>query len=435
MTQKTLHAAGAGLAAIAATAPFVLASPVRADSSDPSAVLREIQQAFAEYRTNNDQRLAALERGGSDPLATERVETLGNTVLELQASLDQLLQAQAAQRLNGGAPGASAEAREYAARFDTYFRRGDGGDQLNALAVRAAMTTTSDPDGGYLVPVQMEEAVGRVLATVSVMRQLAQVQTISAASYKKLMSLGGAGAGWVGETEARSETATPRLVEMEFAPGEIYAKPRASQTLLDDARVDLEAWLAGEVSTSFAEQEGAAFITGNGVKKPRGLLDYDKVANGNYAWGSLGFIISGGSAGFASAAPWQALQDVIGALKTGYRANATWLGNRLTMSAVMKFKDVEDRPIWQPSLQAGQPATLMGYPAAEDDNMPDVGAGAFPLAFGDFRQGYLIVDRLGVRVLRDPFSAKPFVEFYTTKRVGGGVQNFEAIKLLKIAAS
>lgn len=434
MTQMTLHVAGANLAAIAATAPYALASPVRADATDPAAMLRQIQAAFTEYQTKNDERLAALERGRTDPVAAERVETLGGQIVAMQASLDQLLEAQAAARLNGGggAP-SSAEARQYTQAFNTYFRRGDRGDELNALAMQAAMTTTSDPDGGYLVPTQMESQIDRVLGTVSALRGIAQVLPISAASYSKLVSMGGAGSGWVGETEARSETGTPTLRELTFTPGEIYAKPKASQTLLDDARVDIGAWLADEVSIEFAEKEGAAFINGDGVKKPKGLLAYDTVADANYSWGKLGYIVSGGAAGFAATAPWQVLQSLIGALKTGYRPNARWLANRQTVSTMMKFKDGEDRPLWQPSLQLGQPASLAGYPISEDDNMPDVAANAFPLAFGDFRRGYLIVDRMGIRVLRDPYSAKPFVEFYTTKRVGGGVQKFEAIKLLKIS--
>jgi HK97 family phage major capsid protein len=430
--------AGASLAALAAAprASGLVGLSLRADATDPAALLREIQSAFTAYQTQNDARLQAIEAGRSDPLATERVEALGRTVQELQAALDGVLAAQTAARLNGGRRSVeSPEARQYSAAFDRFFRRGDGEDQLNALAVQARLSTGSDPDGGYLVPTEMEAAIDRVLGTVSAMRSIARVQPISSGSYKKRISLGGTRSGWVGETESRPATGTSRLAITEFTPGEIYAEPEATSDLLDDADVDLEAWIAEEVSIEFAEQEGAAFATGNGVKKPRGLLDYDKVADASYEWGKLGFTISGGSAGFAASAPWQQLQALIGTLKTGYRANARWFTNRNTVSKVMQFKDGEDRPLWQPSMQLGQPASLLGYPITEDDNMPDIGAGAFPMAFGDFRRGYLIVDRRGIRVLRDPYSAKPFVQFYTTKRVGGGVQNFEAIKLLKIADS
>jgi HK97 family phage major capsid protein len=435
---KTLMLASALAGASALTLPRAIAAHgVRADASSPQAVLDELNRAFAEFRTQNDQRIAALEAGRTDPVATERVETLTRTVGELQSSLDQLTLRIEAARLSGGMSGdprlLTPESRAYSAAFNTFFRRGEGESGLNALAVQAAMTTGTDADGGYLVPFEMEQTIDRVLMTVSAVRDLATVMTISGGSYKKQLSLGGAGSGWVGETETRSETGTPSLVELEFTPGEIYAEPRASQQLLDDARVDLAQWLADEVSITFAEQEGAAFVTGTGVKKPRGIMDYDKIANASYAWGSLGFIVSGAAADFASSNPWQALVDVQQALKVGYRPNARWLMNRATVGKVRKFVDANGLPLWQPSAQVGQPSSLLGYPVSEDDNVADVGANAYPVAFGDFRRGYLIVDRIGVRVLRDPYTAKPYVKFYTTKRVGGGVQNFEAIKLLKIS--
>lgn len=439
MNQALLIGAASLAALSAAPRPAGLAGvSLRADGTDPNTVLAELNRAFAEFRSQNDQRIAALEAGRTDPIATERVEALNAQIGELQASFDEMSTRLAASSLNGGDPAARANspnARAYSEAFNSFFRRGDGEDGLNALAVQAAMTTSSDPDGGYLVPFEMESTIDRVLGTTSAIRSLAQVISISAGSYKKQINLGGAGSGWVGETEARPETGTPRFAELDFTPGEIYAKPKASQTLLDDARVDIAAWLAEEVSITFAEQEGAAFINGNGVKKPRGILDYDKVADANYAWGSLGFVLSGGASDFAGTTPWGAFVDLQTALKPGYRANARWLMNRSTAGKVRKFKDANDLPLWQPSAQLGQPASFLGYPVSEDDNMPDVGAGAFPVLFGDIRRGYLVVDRIGIRVLRDPYSSKPFVEFYTTKRVGGGVQNFEAMKLLKIAAA
>lgn len=437
--KHALIAGSASALAIAAARPLpsgLIGVGVRADANDPNQLLGELNRAFAEFRTQNDARLAAIEAGRTDPIATERVEGLNAVLSELQAAVDALNVRMSASALNGGDPNARAntpEARAYATAFNSFFRRGEGEAGLNALAVQAAMTTQSDPDGGYLVPHEMESTIDRVLQAVSAVRSLAQVITISSGSYKKQVSLGGATSGWVGETESRSETNTPTLAELEFTPGEIYAEPRASQQLLDDARVDLAAWLADEVSITFAEQEGSAFVTGNGIKKPRGILDYDKVANASYAWGSLGFVVSGGASDFASSNPWQAFVDLIQALKTGYRPNSRWLMNRATVGKVRKFVDGQGRPLWEPSAQLGQPASLLGYPVSEDDYMSDVGSNAYPVAFGDFRRGYLIVDRIGVRVLRDPYTAKPYVKFYTTKRVGGGVQNFEAIKLMKIS--
>jgi HK97 family phage major capsid protein len=215
---------------------------------------------------------------------------------------------------------------------------------------------------------------------------------------------------------------------------ELYAMPAATQTLLDDAIVDIGAWLADEVSVTFAEQEGAAFVNGDGVMQPRGLMTVDTVADVNWAWGKVGFVKSGAAADFAAANPVDRFIDLVYALKAGYRQNATWLMNRKTQGTIRKFKDGQGNYLWQPSAQAGQPATFLNYGIADDDNMADVGANALPVAFGDIKRAYLVVDRAGVRVLRDPYSAKPYVLFYTTKRVGGGVQDFQAVKFLKIAA-
>jgi HK97 family phage major capsid protein len=202
--------------------------------------------------------------------------------------------------------------------------------------------------------------------------------------------------------------------------------------------VDIAAWLADEVSIAFSEAEGTAFISGSGVNRPRGLLSYDTVADASYAWGKLGYVVSGVAAALTDSTNngIDALLNLVYAPKQGYRQNARFLMNRKTQSVVRKIKSkTEELYLWQPSVQAGQPATLAGYPIVDDDNMPDIAAGVFPIAFGDFQRGYLIVDRQGVRVLRDPFTNKPYVHFYTTKRVGGGVQNFEALKLLKIGTS
>jgi HK97 family phage major capsid protein len=212
---------------------------------------------------------------------------------------------------------------------------------------------------------------------------------------------------------------------------ELYAMPAATQSLLDDAAVDIDQWVAEEVRVAFAEQEGAAFVTGNGTNKPKGFLDYTKVANGSWTWGSIGTISTGVSGAFPASNPADKLIDLVYAVKTGYRANAHFVFNRATQSAIRKLKDGDGTYLWQPSLKPGEASTLMGFPVAESEDMPNIGADAYAIAFGDFRRGYLIVDRVGIRVLRDPYSAKPYVLFYTTKRVGGGVQDFDAIKLLK----
>jgi HK97 family phage major capsid protein len=211
--------------------------------------------------------------------------------------------------------------------------------------------------------------------------------------------------------------------------------PAATATLLDDSAVNIDEWIASEVELTFAVQEGAAFVNGDGTNQPKGFLQYTTVANSSWSWGNLGYIASGAAGAFAASNPSDALIDLIYALKAGYRQNGNFVMNRKTQAAIRKFKDSGGAYLWQPPAQAGGRASLMTFPLIEAEDMPDIGANALSIAFGDFRRGYLIVDRVGVRVLRDPYSAKPYVLFYTTKRVGGGVQDFDAVKLMKFAAS
>ena len=413
---------------------------VRAEAGDANAILADLNRAFAAFKDEHQAEINGINAKFADVVQAEKLERINTEITKLQSALDETNTMLAAAKL-GGASSAdwadSPETREHARAFNQFFRRGvEAG--LRELEVKAALRTDSDPDGGYVVPDQMEQTIDRVLGSVSAMRSIASVISISAGSYKKLVNQGGAAAGWVGERQARPETATPTLAELAFPAMEIYANPAATQTLLDDARGDIAAGLAEEVSTAFAEAEATAFITGDGVNRPRGILAYDTVANASYAWGKIGYTASGVAAALTDATHngVDALIDLVYGLKQGYRQNARFLMNRSLQATIRKLKSkTEELYLWQPPVQAGQPATLLGYPISDDDNMPDIAAGAFPLAFGDFRRGYLIVDRFGIRVLRDPFTNKPYVHFYTTKRVGGGVQNFEAIKLLKIAAS
>ena len=399
---------------------------VRADASDPNKILADLQKAFADFKTENDAKLKAK----ADVVIDEKVDRINAAVGDMQKALDDANARLAAMSVNGNATDSDPAKKEYRAAFGRFFRKGaDAG--LGELAVKAALTTQSDPDGGYLVPTEMENTIDRVLGTVSTMRGLATVRSIGTKSYSKLVNMGGAGSGWVGEEDARTETATPTLRELEFNVMEIYAEPFATQTMLDDAMLDIEAWLADEVNTEFAEQEGAAMITGNGVKRPRGVLAYDTVANASYAWGKLGFIATGGAAAFAASNPGDAFIDTYYALKSGYRTNATWLTSDAVMGAISKFKDGQGNYLWAPPTAPDAPSTILGKPVATDDNMPALAANAFPVAFGDFRRGYLVLDRVGIRVLRNPYKVNGKVAFYTTKRVGGGVQNFEAIKLMK----
>lgn len=401
--------------------------------SEIKAALDAIQTAFAAFRDSNDQRVSALERGRGDVLSEDKVNRINETLDELSTKI-------AAMQLNGTSnaddPRAMTPGRKaHAKAFNSFFRKGAEPANMRELEVNAALTTTSDPDGGYLVPFEMETTVDRVLTKVSAMRQLATVRNIGTAAYKKPFNVGGTSAGWVGEKQDRPKTNGPQLSLMDFPAMELYAEPAATQSMLDDAFFDVGAWLADEVSLIFAEQEGSAFVNGDGVIQPKGLLKYGTVADNAFTWGKLGFVAVGTGGAFkADGTAYDDLIDVTTAPKQGYRVNASWLMNRKTEGAIRKIKDPVGNYIWAPATMAGALATLANYPVSIDDNMDDIAANKYPMAFGDFRRGYLIVDRIGVRVLRDPLTQKPFVLFYTTKRVGGGVQNFEAIKLAKITA-
>ncbi len=415
---------------------------VRADASEQTKLFAELRTSFEEFKAAREEEIKGINAKFDDVVSREKVDRINSEITGLNKALNEVNAAIAAAVIGpAGGVNHDPDVLAHSTAFNTWFRKGDRAldADMRELEVKAKMTTQSDPDGGYLVPEETEAGIDRVLGTVSTMRSLARVISIGTSTYKKLVNMGGAGAGWVGEEQGRPETDTPTLREISINAAELYANPAITQTALDDSRIDIAAWLAGEVSIEFAEQEGAAFIGGNGVNKPRGVLSYEAVANASYAWGKLGYVASGKAADFADTSTTvskaDALVDLYYALKSGYRNNASWLMSDAVMGTVRKFKDADGNFLWAPPTAAAGVATILGKPVANDDNMPAVGAGNFPIAFGDFNRGYLIVDRFGVRVLRDPYTNKPFVHFYTTKRVGGGVVNFEAIKLLKIAAS
>jgi HK97 family phage major capsid protein len=403
-------------------------------SEELKKTIENLGRAFEQFKAENDARLKEVQaKGGADPLLTEKVDKINaelTKIAELKRQVEALETTIARGGGGGSLDGMDPDKKEHAKAFDKFFRKGvDAG--LKDLEVRAASSTLSDPDGGFLVPDEVETAIDRVAEEVSAMRRLATVMSIGTDTYKKLVGVGGAGSGWVGEKGSRAETDTPTLKEIAINTQELYAMPAATQTLLDDSRVDIASWLAGEVNIAFAEQENPAFISGNGMEKPKGIAAYTMVANASYAWGKVGYIASGHATLLNDA---DKLIDLQHALKSVYRNGSAWLMNDLTVAEIRKMKDGEGNYIWRPGLTEAAPNTLFGKPVEIDDNMDSIGANKYPIAYGNFKRAYLIVDRMGVRVLRDPYTTKPYVLFYTTKRVGGGIVMYEAIKFMKIAA-
>jgi HK97 family phage major capsid protein len=394
----------------------------------------EFMRAFDAFKETNDERVAQLERRlCADAVTTDKVDRLNRALDDTKRVVDDLALKSARPHLGGPGihgPGSGA-ALQHKAAFDAYVRKGDA-SQLRDLEAKA-LSVGSDPDGGFLVPDELERAVNRGVRNVSPIRAIAGVRRVSGSVYKKPFAITGAGSGWIAETAARPETGTPTLAELSFPTMELYAMPAATSALLDDSAVDLDEWIAEEVRDTFAAQEGTAFVTGNGVARPKGFLDYTKVDNASWSWGNIGFIKTGVAGAFAATNPGDKLIDLVYTVKSGYRSNGTFVFNRATQAVIRKMRDGDGTYLWQPAANAGEASTLMGFPVAESEDMPNIATDSYSVAFGDFRRGYLIVDRAGIRILRDPYSSKPYVLFYTTKRVGGGVQDFDAIKLLRFS--
>ena len=413
------------------------------------ATIEKLNTAFEAFKQKNDESIEALKTGRDDVVTREHVDRISAEVTKQNEALEEMRKSVSAALVNGGTndndePGKTAEHRAHARAFRNHLRKGvDAG--LRDMEIKAALSNDSDPDGGFVVPIELDQNIGRVLTTISAMRRLATVRPIGTSVLRKVHNLGGSTTGWVGEQDARADTANPTLAQLEFNVMEVYAQPQATQTFLDDAFVNVEQWLADELAIAFAEKEGDAFINGDGVKKPRGILQYTKVANASYGvstaanWARTGYIATGASGAFvsttATASGMDNLVDVTHALRQQFIPGATWLMSRATLGTTRKIRDeTTGHYVWQPAT-ATEPQSILGYGVEIDDNMPAIAANSFSIAFGDFRQGYIIVDRMGTRVLRDPYTNKPYVRFYTTKRVGGGIQNFEAIKLLKFGTS
>ncbi|MCX8509245.1 MAG: phage major capsid protein [Rhodobacteraceae bacterium] len=335
-----------------------------------------------------------------------------------------------------GRPALSAAVHEEAPHkkaIAAYLRSGDD-DGLRGLPLEGkALSTSVSADGGYLINPEMAERIQGVQRSTASVRAVANVVNVDSTSFDVVIDRTDLGSGWATELAAFAETATPTLERISIKLFELAAMPKASQRLLDDAAFDVEGWLAERIANKFARAEAAAFVNGDGIDKPKGFLNYNKIANGSWVWGQLGYIPTGAAADFAATNASDAIVDLVYSLGAEYRANGTFLMNSKTAGAVRKMKDADGRFMWSDGLALGEPSRLMGYPVLVAEDMPDIGANAFAIAFGDFHAGYTVAERPDLRILRDPFSAKPNVLFYASKRVGGDVTDFNAIKLLKFA--
>lgn len=394
-------------------------------------LIEALGRAFEQFKAENDARIKVIEAKGTvDPILTEKIAKI-NADLSAMAAMKKQLEAIETAVARQQFPGGGAQNSESINRIKAFNHLMRGRiEDIKDLQIQAAASTLSDPDGGFTVPEEIDAAIDRVAMTVSAMRRICTVRAISTDTYKKLVGVGGATSGWVAEKASRAETETPTLVEIAINTKEVYAMPAATQTLLDDSRVDIGAWLADEVSVEFNEEESESFITGNGVEQPKGIAAYSMVANASYAWGKVGYI-AGGHASLLN--NMDKLIDLQHALKSAYRNGASWLMADSTLQVIRKFKDGDGNYIWRPGLLLDAPDTLLGKPVEIDDNVAVIAANAYPVFYANFKRAYLIVDRLGTRVLRDPYSSKPYILFYTTRRVGAGIVLYEAIKCLKIS--
>ena len=416
-----------------ATPRAITGGRVRADG-DPAVLIRQISAAVTDMRADMNTRLGAME----DHFNAQAIADAG--------------------RLLGGG-GELAPDPEYSKTFASYTRRGaaDAEATLKAAnttgeraSIQAAMSEGDSSSGGYLAPVEWDRKVQKAQRALSPMRRLSQVVTTGRAAYSTLWSNDQFGSGWVGETATRPATTVGTFTPLIIPAGEIYAMPAATQRLLDDSAINLDEWLGTNLADEFSRQEAIAFVGGDGANKPMGFLQYlpggaasAAILDGNgnivtpatasaHPGGNLATSPSGSAGTVASA---DALVDLKYGLGAPYRQNATWLMNSTTAASIAKLKDGQGGYIWREALLASEPSTLLGRPVEIDENMPNIAAGTTPIAFGDFQCGYLVNDRVGVRILRDPYSNKPFVMFYSTKRVGGGVLDPRAIRVLKVAAS
>ncbi|MBP9805816.1 MAG: phage major capsid protein [Candidatus Accumulibacter sp.] len=433
---------------------------------DIAQTLEDQGKAFEAFKTANDKLIAAKAEGKAVGDLTAEVEKLSaelDKLAEVKTAIEELQkkanrpqtdsEVKSAAEMAAEVKGFNIALRaEYQAKgkqfpgemdvkaysqYKSGFFKVASGVSLDDLSAdeRKAMSAGSDPDGGYLLPHATQGATLSKIYEQSVMRQLATVQTISTNDIEGLLDNDEASAGWVSELGTRSDTSTPQVGKWRIEAHEMYAMPKVSQRILDDAATNVEAWLSGKIADKFARVEGTAFWQGTGTGQPKGLASYATAATGDATrdWGTFEHVVSGANGTFHTT-QFDPVVNLIGALKDQYLANATFAMRRSVRTAARLLKEsTTNRYLWEPGMQIGSPERLMGYPVRVDEYMPALATGSLSLAFGDFKQAYLIVDRMGMRTLRDPFTAKPYVVFYTTKRTGGGAQNTEALKFLKFS--
>ena len=414
-------------------------------NTDPQ--LSELYRSFELFKEANDERLRDIEaKGAADPLTEMKVNRLNERFDQIETALRR--SARGAETKSDEQQEAAAFAverkhsyhgeldvktyRHYKAALNNYLRKNNAGSNMEEIK---ALSVGSDPDGGFAVPPDMNGRIVSLIRETSPVRQVANVVTIGSDALEGISDLNQATSGWIGETQDRDETDTPQIGAWRIPVHEQYAEPAATQKLLDDAMFDVEAYLAGKIADRLSRMENTAFITGNGIMKPRGFLTYPAGVPSSSSFSVIEQVAAGASGAFPSSNPGDQLINLVYALKAAYRDKAVFMMTRNTLGAVRKLKDTDGRYLWQPDFQQRQGGNLLGFNVVEAQDMPELAANSLSIAFGDFSQGYQIVDRLGIRILRDSFTAKPYVKFYTTKRVGGDVVNFEAIKLMKFAVS
>lgn len=432
------------------------------DLSEIKKLIEDQGSSWEQFKQANDARLKAIEAKGYAPAdLTEKVEKLSASLDDVAAQKDAI-----EAKLNRISMGGGEDQKEMAAEVKTFnlllqadakqkgktlpaevtlegyaqyksgFFKIMRNERLLSADEQKAMQAGSDPDGGYMLPAS---TVGKVVQKVyeqSIMRRLATIQPITGLSLEGMIDNDEASAGWVSELGTRSDSSTPQVGKYRIEAFEMYAMPKVSQTLIDDAAVDVEGWLADKVAEKFARVESAAFWTGTGVGQPFGLASYATAATADAtrAWGTFEHVKTGANGDFYTTKA-DPLQDLIGAFKDQYLQNAQFVMRRAVRTKIRKLKEAtSDRYLWEPSLQQGAPDRLLGYPASVDEYMPTLGTGSNSLALGDFKAAYTILDRVGIRTLRDPYTAKPYIVFYSTRRVGGGAVNFEAVKFLNFAS-